>query len=121
MSHLRWYNTKGFGEAAAKSHAYNQAVRVGECIHFSALVNVDMNLRNAGGRGWAQVYKVRSYHIPLDEEAQVAMVRNFRKWMPDHHALWTCVQVERLGADDMRVEIGVEAHDPEGGRRVLRA
>lgn len=75
---------------------------------------MDLNLKNAGGKGWSQVYKVRSYHIPLNQEAMAAMVRNFRKWMPNHHALWTCVQVGRLGEDDMRVEIEVEAHDPEG-------
>lgn len=34
MSLLRYYN-KGFGEAALKSHAYNQAVRVGDTIHLS--------------------------------------------------------------------------------------
>ena len=42
------------------------------------------------------------------------MVRNFRKWMPEIQATWTCVQVGRLGEDDMRVEIEVEAYDPEG-------
>lgn len=30
------------------------------------------------------MYKVRYYHIPLNEEAQKAVVRNFRKWMLDH-------------------------------------
>lgn len=44
------------------------------------------------------------------------MVRNFRKWMVNHKALWTCMQVSRLGADDMRVEIEVEAYDPEGAK-----
>lgn len=160
MSHLRWYASKGFGEAAVESYGYNQAVRVGDTIHLSgqgnryhthtspfhladvhhamlcmlggwhpetfklptdinaqtdqACANVDLNLKTAGSKGgWAHVYKVRSYHIPLNEEAKRAMVRNFRAWMPDHHPLWTCVQVGRLGEDDMRVEIEVEAHDPE--------
>ncbi|GKZ43951.1 hypothetical protein AbraIFM66951_005608 [Aspergillus brasiliensis] len=85
MSLLRYYN-KGFGEAALKSHAYNQAVRVGDTIHLSG----------------------------QDEQAQDAMVRNFRQWMVNHKALWTCVQVGRLGSDEMRVEIEVEAYDPEG-------
>ncbi|GKZ31331.1 hypothetical protein AbraIFM66950_011815 [Aspergillus brasiliensis] len=138
MSLLRYYN-KGFGEAALKSHAYNQAVRVGDTIHLSgqggwkqeepfeiytdinaqidqAFANVDFQLRNAGGQGWSQVYKVRSYHISLVDEVQDAMVRNFRKWMVNHKALWTCMQVGRLGSDDMRVEIEVEAYDPEGAK-----
>lgn len=42
------------------------------------------------------------------------MVRNFKKWMPDHQPLWTCVGVSRLGEDDMRVEIEVVALDKEG-------
>lgn len=78
-----------------------------------AFENVDMNLKNAGGKGWSQVYKVRSYHTQLNEEAQNAMVRNFKKWMPDHKAVWTCLQVGRLGEDNMRVEIEVEAYDPK--------
>ncbi len=41
------------------------------------------------------------------------MVRNFKQYMPDHKPLWTCVGVTRLGADDMRVEIEVVAHDPK--------
>lgn len=41
------------------------------------------------------------------------MVRNFKRYMPDHQPLWTCVGVPRLGEDDMRVEIEVVAHDPE--------
>lgn len=41
------------------------------------------------------------------------MVRNFKKWVPDHEPIWTCVGVPRLGEDDMRVEIEVVAHDPK--------
>ena len=78
-----------------------------------AFVNVDLALKTAGGKGWSQVYKVRSYHVPLNNEANEAMVRNFRKWMPSHQPLYTCVGVQRLGEDDMRVEIEVEAYDPQ--------
>ncbi|RSL59613.1 hypothetical protein CEP51_013895 [Fusarium floridanum] len=132
---LRTYVSKGFGEAAFESHAYVQAVRTGDIIHLAgqggwdqdtfhvhreinaqidqAFANIDYNLKNAGGKGWSQVFKIRSYHTQLNEEAQDAMVRNFRKWMPDHKAVWTCVQVGRLGEDNMRVEIEVEAYDPQ--------
>ncbi|EIT74400.1 hypothetical protein AO1008_04088 [Aspergillus oryzae 100-8] len=78
-----------------------------------AFANVDLALKTAGGKGWAQVYRVNSYHVPINNEALEAMVRNFRKWMPDHEPLWTCVGVTRLGEDDMRVEIEVVAHDPK--------
>jgi enamine deaminase RidA (YjgF/YER057c/UK114 family) len=79
-----------------------------------AFANVDLNLKHAGGKGWPQVFRVNSYHVPLNDEALGAMVRNFKTWMPDHQPIWTVVGVSRLGEDDMRVEIEVVAHDPEG-------
>ncbi|KAF9630177.1 hypothetical protein BFW01_g358 [Lasiodiplodia theobromae] len=82
-----------------------------------AFVNVDTALRDAGCKGgWAHVFRINSFHIQLDQEAQDAMVRNFKKWMPDNHPVWTCVQVGRLGDDRMRVEIEVSAFDPEGAK-----
>ena len=78
-----------------------------------AFENVDHNLRNAGGKGWSQVFRVNSYHVPINNEALAAMTRNFKKWMPDHKPIWTCVGVTRLGEDNMRVEIEVVAHDPK--------
>ena len=81
-----------------------------------AFRNVDLALKTAGGKGWSQVYKVRSYHVPMNNEALECMVRNFRLWMPDHQPLYTCIGAPRLAEDDMRVEIEVEAHDPEGAK-----
>lgn len=78
-----------------------------------AFQNVELNLKDAGGKGWSQVFRVNSYHVPINKEALDAMVRNFRKYMPDHQPIWTCVGVPRLGEDDMRVEIEVVAHDPK--------
>lgn len=71
-----------------------------------------MNLKDAGGKGWSQVFRVNSYLVPLNNETLAAMIRNFEKWMPDHQPIWTCVGVSRLGADDMnmRVEIEVSAY-----------
>jgi enamine deaminase RidA (YjgF/YER057c/UK114 family) len=86
-----------------------------------AFANVEKNLLDAGGKGWSQVYRVNSYHVPLNNEALSAMVRNFKKWMPDHQPVWTCVGVTRLGEDDMRVEIEVVAHDPEGAEAAKTA
>lgn len=83
-----------------------------------AFANVDLALRDAGGKGWSQVFRVNSYHVSINEETMDAMVRNFAKWMPDHCPLWTCVGVARLGEDDMWVEIEVSAHDAEGAGEV---
>ena len=77
-----------------------------------AFENVDHVLRDAGGAGWSQVFRVNSYHLPLNNEALEAMEKGFEEWMPGHKALWTCVGVQRLGKDDMRVEIEVQAHVP---------
>lgn len=79
-----------------------------------AFKNVERCIQDAGGKGWSQVYRVNSYHVPINNEALDAMVRNFKQYMPEHEPLWTCVGVSRLGEDDMRVEIEVVAHDPEG-------
>lgn len=77
-----------------------------------AFANVDHILKEAGGKGWDQVFRVNSYHIPLDDRAMKAMVRNFDKWMHKHKPLWTCVGVVKLGGGDvMRVEIEVQAYD----------
>ncbi|KAL2888293.1 L-PSP endoribonuclease family protein [Ceratocystis lukuohia] len=136
MSHLKYYAYEGVGVNNKKKFWYNQAVRVGDRIECAgqggwdpmtgvyktetnaqidqAFANVERCLHDAGGTGWQQVYRVNSYHLPLNNEALDAMVRNFKKYMPDHQPIWTCVGVTRLGDDDMRVEIEVVAHDPEG-------
>lgn len=49
--------------------------------------------------------------MPLNDEALAAMVRNFEKWVPNHHSVWTCVGVARLGEEDMQVGIEVVAVD----------
>lgn len=49
----------------------------------------------------------------MQSEGMLTCCREFKKWMPDHSPIWTCVGVQRLGEDDMRVEIEVVAHDPK--------
>ncbi|KAI8944490.1 putative L-PSP endoribonuclease family protein [Xylaria longipes] len=141
MADLKYYNYPGVGEENKKTLSYSQAVRVGDTIQVSgqggwdpnkgissvprdiqaqidqAFANVDLALKTAGGKGWSQVYSVKSYHVPLNNEALEAVVRNFRTWCPDHQPLWTCVGVARLGEDDMRVEVEVQAYDPEGAKK----
>ncbi|KAJ1323462.1 Endoribonuclease L-PSP [Microdochium nivale] len=135
MSHLQYYSYEGVGVRNREIYSYSQAVRVGDRIECSgqggwdpttgeyqkeinaqidlAFSNVELALKDAGGKGWSQVYRVNSYHVPLNGEAMTAMVRNLKKWMPDHQPIWTCIGVTRLGEDDMRVEIEVVAHDPK--------
>lgn len=79
-----------------------------------AFANVAHNLKDAGGTGWGQVFRVNSYHVPMNEEALECMVRNFKKYMPRHEPIWTCVGVSGLGEEEMRVEIEVSAHVPPG-------
>ncbi|KAL5598885.1 hypothetical protein BROUX41_003794 [Berkeleyomyces rouxiae] len=139
MSHLKYYAYEGVGVRNRETFSYSQAVRVGDRIECAgqggwhpltghiptdistqidqAFANVERCLRDAGGTGWPQVFRVTSYHIPLNKEALDAMVRNFRAYMPDHQPIWTCVGVAQLGEDDMRVEIEVVAHVPEEGGR----
>ncbi|OTB09484.1 hypothetical protein M426DRAFT_18124 [Hypoxylon sp. CI-4A] len=135
MSHLPYFAYPGVGERNKERNKYSQAVRIGDRIECSgqggwdpetgvfhteineqiaqAFRNVDRNLRDAGGKGWSQVFRVNSYHVPVNDEAINAMSRNFKIWIPDHDPIWTCVGVTRLGEDDMRVEIEVVAHDPK--------
>jgi len=98
----------------------NMSSNISEQID-QAFANVDLTLRTAGGKGWSQVFRITSYHVPLGEEAMGAMVRNFRKWMPDHEPLWTTIGVARLGDEHMLVEIEVAAHDPEGAKKAAAA
>ncbi|CAG9996797.1 unnamed protein product [Clonostachys byssicola] len=136
---IKQYAYKGFGENNQRDYWYSSAVRTGDFIHCAgqggyldehgtqpltiveqidqAFINVDKALKSAGGAGWPQVYRVNSFHVQLDPRSQEAMVRNFKKWMPDTHPTWTCVQISRLGDDNMWVEIEVSAYDPEGAKR----
>ena len=61
----------------------------------------------------SEVYKIVSYHAPLNNEAIELFVENMRKYGPDHQPCWTAVGVQQLGGDDMRVEIDVKAHSPK--------
>ena len=76
-----------------------------------AFKNVDIALRHAGAaKGWNQVFRVTSYHIPLNGEVIEKMKSEFQKWMPDHRPIWTTIEVPKLGLESMKVEIEVVAH-----------
>ncbi|GAA6020725.1 hypothetical protein JCM10207_002001 [Rhodosporidiobolus poonsookiae] len=134
MSHLQYFNYPGVGERNVTTYGYSQTVRIGDRIEASgqggwnpdngsfdglkeinaqidqAFKNVELALKNAGGKGWEEVYRVNSYHVPINDEASAAMTRNFLQYMPNHKPVWTAVGVTRLAEDDMRVEIEVAAH-----------
>ncbi len=84
-----------------------------------AFSNVDLTLRSAGGAGWSQVFRVNSYHLPLNDEALGVMVECYRKWMPDHQPIWTAIGVPQLGEKEMVVEIEVVAHVPEEKKKAV--
>ncbi|KAL3419423.1 l-psp endoribonuclease family protein [Phlyctema vagabunda] len=139
MSHLTYTSYEGYGERSKKEIWYSQAVRVGDRIECAgqggwnrdtgeihretvaqieqALENVEHNLRTAGAAGWGSVYSVRSYHLPLNDEAMATMNRLLKKYCPAHQPIWTVLGINRLGFDDMRVEIEVVAHVAEEERK----
>lgn len=66
-------------------------------------------LKQAGGKGLTQVYKLRIYiTIPM-EEIMEPVVRNIKERFKAHGPLLTCVQVTSL-YKTMRIEIEAEAH-----------
>ncbi|KAJ5237678.1 hypothetical protein N7489_007769 [Penicillium chrysogenum] len=119
MTHLQYFNYDGWGQKANRDFYYSQAVRIGDRIECAGqggwdpqtfVIHREINAQI--DQAFANVFRVNSYHVPINDEALQAMVRNFKKWMPNHQPIWTCVGVSRLGEDDMRVEIEVVAHDP---------
>ncbi|KAI1828707.1 YjgF-like protein [Xylaria intraflava] len=138
MSTLRTYAYRGLGELARKQMSYSQAVRVGNIVHISgqggydrdtvkipadinaevdqAFENVAHVLRDAGSNGWSQVYNVRTYSTDI-KATEPRIIENFRRYMPDHHPVWTAVGVSKLTLGEMRLEIEVEAYDPAGAAK----
>lgn len=82
-----------------------------------AFANVELVRKEAAGRRWQQVYHVMSHHVPLDDIGIAAMVRNFKKWMPEHQPIWPCVGVGNFGEPQMMVEIRAIAVDEVHGNR----
>ncbi|TGZ85505.1 endoribonuclease L-psp family protein [Ascodesmis nigricans] len=138
MSHLQCFCYKGFGEEKKEQLWYSQAVRVGDRIECAgqggwdpatskvhedigdevdqAFANVDLTLRDAGGEGWSQVYKVTVYLVEVSDEIVGHLVRNLKKWCPNHQPILTALAIKELGLPGMRVEVEVAAHDPEGAK-----
>ncbi|KAK2051695.1 endoribonuclease L-PSP, partial [Colletotrichum caudatum] len=136
MSRPKYFSYKDYGVTLLEEMHYSQAVRVGENIEISgqggwdpktgeiagdlmqeidqAFENVDLTLKDAGGEGWSQVFRIRLYAV--DEawtpEGIGRMVDNIKKWTPSHAPILTGVGVTKLGQPGMRVEVEVSAYDP---------
>jgi enamine deaminase RidA (YjgF/YER057c/UK114 family) len=62
-------------------------------------------------RGWDYVVKIRAFIVGLSsirEQAREQMVRNIKKWCPNHQPLFTMVGVESLPFPEHHVEIEVD-------------
>jgi enamine deaminase RidA (YjgF/YER057c/UK114 family) len=147
MSQLKSYAYPGIGEFARENFNMSQAIRAGDHIYISgqggwepnpekidfsnlikpdlmdeidqAFANVDHALKDAGGKGWEQVYKIVSYHTDIESQhARVA--ENSKKWMPNHTPVWTEIGVAGLGAPGMHIEIDVQAYDEEGAKEASK-
>lgn len=132
MSNMQFSNYPGT-ETNSQNFHYSQAVKVGNTIKTSgqggwdihgnissnvdtqvaaAFENVENALKSIDSRlSWQNVYAVRSYHIDMDETFD-AVTANFKRRLPDHRPIWTCVQIGKLGIEGMLVEIEVEAFCP---------
>ena len=74
-----------------------------------AFENVEHTLQHAGGKGWEEVYSVRTYTLEIDEEAIGLLAKYLKKYCPNHQPLLTGVAVKEL-AFGMKVEIEVVAN-----------
>ncbi|EEH36905.1 hypothetical protein PAAG_07323 [Paracoccidioides lutzii Pb01] len=131
MAHLNYPSYEGFGETARDSTHYSQTVKIGNTIEISgqggwdritekipddigaqvdqAFSNVEYAVKQAGGTGWDQIYKLRCYTVPLDENIAKHIIRNLRKYFPNHQPLLTVVGVQNL-AFGMAIEIEAVAN-----------
>ncbi|KAI9151523.1 hypothetical protein HJFPF1_08727 [Paramyrothecium foliicola] len=137
MSTLEYFAYEGVGKVLRGVTGHMQAVRsIGGWLPSTtdvafpedieeeiaqAFRNVETALKDAGGKGWTQVFRVNSYHTDLTDEVTAIMKKNFEKYMPDHAPIWTEIGVKKLGAPTMNVEIEVSAFDPEGAKARTKA
>jgi enamine deaminase RidA (YjgF/YER057c/UK114 family) len=117
-------------ESKSKAFHYSQAVKVGNIVRISgqggwdaegnvapnarkqvelALENIEKALQSVEkSLSWKNVYAIRSYHTNIDESADMC-IEGWRRVMPDHRPVWTCVEITKLGIEGMQIEVEVEA------------
>lgn len=71
---------------------------------------VDFILKQAGLKGWENVFLMRTYHTDIDKSLNTVVEVN-RKWCPNHAPIWTAIGVAKLGDPRMVIEVEVEAYD----------
>ncbi|KAF2822045.1 YjgF-like protein [Ophiobolus disseminans] len=132
MSSLQYFDYEGFGERSKRDLNYSQAVRIDNRIEISgqggwdriteeypkdlgdevdqAFDNIEHALKQAGGTGLDQVYKLRVYITESMETSFEPLIRNLkgRAGFKNHGPLLTVVQVKGLYSV-MRIEIEAEA------------
>jgi enamine deaminase RidA (YjgF/YER057c/UK114 family) len=136
MPKFKTYSPGGWGEKSAKDYSYSMVVEADgrielsgqggwnpETLDFPSDVTPEAEIDqafdsvafmlNEVGLSWANVTQVNSYHVPEADgtilAATAEMARQFRRRMPDHKPIWTCLGVAVLGDPKMRVEIRVTA------------
>lgn len=134
----QFFTYPGYGERATQNGHMTQSVRLGSEVQISgqggwdrstdkisrdlttqieqAFENVDVALKAAGSKGWEEVFAIRSYSVPMDEEMLEILVATQKKWCGERMPIWTAVGVPRLALDGMKVEIEVRAWSPQEGR-----
>lgn len=77
--------------------------------------NVQHTLEKAGSKGWVEVYKVRAYLAPWDDDMAAEIVRNLKKYCPDHRPCLTAFGIgdKQLAINGMRLEVEVTANIKE--------
>lgn len=131
MSNLQYhFDANGPGEKIGAHTHYAQTVTIGDKVLASgqggwdmdgnsnpddpagqvklAMINVERVLQEAGLRGWADVYLLRSYHAGPMADTIGPLIQAMKDNIP-HRPLWTAVGVEKLGGPKMRIELEVEA------------
>ncbi|KAF5575538.1 hypothetical protein FPCIR_13114 [Fusarium pseudocircinatum] len=73
-----------------------------------AMENVDIVLKNAGLRGWEDVYLLRSCHCDIRSSWEPT-AEALKKRIPGHRPVWTAVAVPHLAFPSMLIELEVEA------------
>ena len=140
MPKFRTLAPGGWGEKSLREYSYSMVMEVDGGIELSGQggwdpetlefpngrsieAEIDQACDNvacmldAVGLGWGHVAHVNSYHVPEADgtilAATAEMARQFRRRMPDHKPIWTCLGVAMLGDPKMRVEIRVTAFRDE--------
>ncbi|TLS30307.1 hypothetical protein PpBr36_02796 [Pyricularia pennisetigena] len=136
MTSPKFFTYSGFGQKLSDDANYSQSVRIGNEIKTSgqggwdtqtgkisekyeeeldqAFTNLDVALKDAGGKGLEQVYKVNMYlTLEMTEEVFGQTAAVIKNRFPNHRPLLTVVGVTTLAFPEMHVEIEVSAYDPQ--------